>query len=80
MNGVKIGERCSIGQNVNVWGKVVIGNGVKIQNNFSIYDSVEIEDNIFLWAFNSQIIQKLLKKTVKKKASVLGLIQQLSEV
>lgn len=43
----RIGERCILGQNVNVANDVVIGNNVKIQNNVSIYTGVEIEDDVF---------------------------------
>jgi UDP-2-acetamido-3-amino-2,3-dideoxy-glucuronate N-acetyltransferase len=48
MKGAKIGERCVIGQNVNVDGGTVIGNNVKIQNNVSVYTGVVIEDDVFL--------------------------------
>ena len=48
MKGAKIGERCVLGQNVNVDGGVVIGNNVKIQNNVSLYTGVVIEDDVFL--------------------------------
>jgi len=37
MKGARIGERCVIGQNVNVDGGSVIGNNVKIPNNVSVY-------------------------------------------
>lgn len=40
-----IGCNCSLGQNVNVAGKV--GNGCRIQNNVSIYEGVELEDEVF---------------------------------
>ena len=40
-----IGKNCSLGQNVNVAGKV--GDGCRIQNNVSIYDGVVLEDNVF---------------------------------
>lgn len=40
-----IGNNCSLGQNVNVAGKM--GNGCRIQNNVSIYEGVELEDNVF---------------------------------
>lgn len=46
-SGAKIGERCILGQNVNVANDVRIGNNVKIQNNVSIYTGVEIEDDVF---------------------------------
>jgi UDP-2-acetamido-3-amino-2,3-dideoxy-glucuronate N-acetyltransferase len=48
MKGARIGERCSIGQNVNVDGGAVIGNNVKIQNNVSVYAGVVVEDDVFL--------------------------------
>lgn len=41
----RIGCNCSLGQNVNVAGTV--GNGCRIQNNVSIYEGVELEDNVF---------------------------------
>jgi len=46
-SGVRIGERCILGQNVNVANDVVIGNNVKIQNNVSVYTGVELEDDVF---------------------------------
>jgi UDP-2-acetamido-3-amino-2,3-dideoxy-glucuronate N-acetyltransferase len=48
MKGAKIGERCILGQNVNVDRGATIGNQVKVQNNVSIYTQVEIEDDVFL--------------------------------
>jgi UDP-2-acetamido-3-amino-2,3-dideoxy-glucuronate N-acetyltransferase len=42
-----IGERCSLGQNVVVMGGTRIGTNVKIQNNVSIYEGVELEDDVF---------------------------------
>src|SRR5580698_6526815 len=48
MKGARIGERCVIGQNVNVDGGTTIGNNVKIQNNVSVYTGAEIEDDVFL--------------------------------
>jgi UDP-2-acetamido-3-amino-2,3-dideoxy-glucuronate N-acetyltransferase len=48
MKGARIGERCILGQNVNVDGGTVIGNNVKIQNNVSVYTGVVIEDDVFL--------------------------------
>jgi UDP-2-acetamido-3-amino-2,3-dideoxy-glucuronate N-acetyltransferase len=48
MAGSRIGRHCSLGQNVNVAGDVVIGDGVKIQNNVSIYTGTVIEDDVFL--------------------------------
>jgi UDP-2-acetamido-3-amino-2,3-dideoxy-glucuronate N-acetyltransferase len=48
MKGAKIGERCILGQNVNVDAGTLIGNNVKIQNNVSVYTGVVIEDDVFL--------------------------------
>ncbi len=48
MKGARIGERCVLGQNVNVDGGTVIGNNVKIQNNVSVYTGAAIEDDVFL--------------------------------
>jgi len=47
MSGAVIGERCSLGQNVFVGGRARLGANVKVQNNVSIYDCVEIEDDVF---------------------------------
>jgi len=44
-SSAEIGENCSLGQNVNVAGKV--GNGCRLQNNVSIYEGVVLEDNVF---------------------------------
>lgn len=46
--GARIGQRCVLGQNVYVAATAVLGNGVKVQNNVSIYDAVVIEDFAFL--------------------------------
>ena len=45
--GARIGERCSLGQNVFVANQVEIGHGVKIQNNVSVYEGVILEDYVF---------------------------------
>ena len=42
-----IGERCSLGQNVNIGSRVRIGNGCNIQNNVSVYTGVTLEDYVF---------------------------------
>src|SRR5688500_19268369 len=47
MPGAVIGERCNLGQNVVVMGRVRLGNNVKVQNNVSIYEGVELEDDVF---------------------------------
>src|SRR6185436_18479594 len=46
-SGARLGERCILGQNVNVANDVVIGNNCKIQNNVSVYTGVELEDDVF---------------------------------
>jgi UDP-2-acetamido-3-amino-2,3-dideoxy-glucuronate N-acetyltransferase len=48
MKGSRLGERCVVGQNVNIDGGVTIGSNVKIQNNVSVYTGVVIEDDVFL--------------------------------
>jgi UDP-2-acetamido-3-amino-2,3-dideoxy-glucuronate N-acetyltransferase len=48
MKGAKVGERCILGQNVNIDGGTAIGNNVKIQNNVSVYTGTVIEDDVFL--------------------------------
>ena len=45
--GAKIGRECVLGQNVNVGGKAVLGNYVRLQNNVSVYDGVILEDYVF---------------------------------
>lgn len=47
LTGCSIGAACSIGQNVVVGKGVKIGIGCKIQNNVSVYEGVELEDNVF---------------------------------
>jgi UDP-2-acetamido-3-amino-2,3-dideoxy-glucuronate N-acetyltransferase len=48
MKNAVIGDRCIIGQNVNVDGGAVVGSNVKIQNNVSVYSGTVIEDDVFL--------------------------------
>lgn len=43
----RIGEHCSLGQNVFVANRVTIGDGCKIQNNVSVYEGVTLEDYVF---------------------------------
>jgi UDP-2-acetamido-3-amino-2,3-dideoxy-glucuronate N-acetyltransferase len=47
MSGARIGRDCNFGQNVVVHPTAVVGNGVKVQNNVSIYDAVILEDDVF---------------------------------
>lgn len=62
--------------------KVNIGNGVKVQNNISIYEGVEIEDDVFLgpsMVFTNVINPRAFivrkeefKKTILKKGCSIG--------
>ena len=45
-SGATLGKDCVLGQNGYI-ANVTIGNGVRIQNNVSIYDRVVLEDNVF---------------------------------
>lgn len=47
MSQAKVGQNCSLGQNVLVANRVVVGDGCKIQNNVSIYEGVTLEDYVF---------------------------------
>jgi UDP-2-acetamido-3-amino-2,3-dideoxy-glucuronate N-acetyltransferase len=47
LGGAVIGERSSLGQNVVAMSGTRIGNNVKIQNNVSVYEGVELEDDVF---------------------------------
>ena len=47
MPGAVIGARCNLGQNVVVMSGTRLGNNVKVQNNVSIYEGVELEDDVF---------------------------------
>jgi UDP-2-acetamido-3-amino-2,3-dideoxy-glucuronate N-acetyltransferase len=46
--GAEIGEGCLLSQNVYVEGRTRIGNNVKIKNNVSVYECVELEDDVFV--------------------------------
>jgi UDP-2-acetamido-3-amino-2,3-dideoxy-glucuronate N-acetyltransferase len=82
MKGAKLGERCVIGQNVNVDGGVTIGSNVKIQNNVSVYTGVVVEDDVFLGPScvltnvsnpRSQVNRhSLYEKTVLKRGCSIG--------
>jgi UDP-2-acetamido-3-amino-2,3-dideoxy-glucuronate N-acetyltransferase len=43
-----IGNHCNIGQNVFVDDHAIVGNRVKIQNNVSIYNNVQLQDDVFI--------------------------------
>ena len=82
MKGARIGERCVLGQNVNVDGGTVIGSNVKIQNNVSIYTGLVIEDDVFLGPScvltnvtnpRSQVNrQRLYEKTIIQRGATIG--------
>ena len=48
MGGARIGAGCVLGQNVFVGGRAVVGDRCRIQNNVSIYDGVELADEVFV--------------------------------
>lgn len=48
MVGAEIGPQCTIGQNVFIASKAVLGRNVKVQNNVSVYTGVVCEDDVFL--------------------------------
>lgn len=48
MPSARIGRDCSLGQNVFVAGAAVVGDRCRIQNNVSLYDGVELEDEVFV--------------------------------
>jgi UDP-2-acetamido-3-amino-2,3-dideoxy-glucuronate N-acetyltransferase len=47
LTGSTIGAGCNIGQNVVIGPRVKVGQGCKIQNNVSVYEGVELEDDVF---------------------------------
>lgn len=47
MSGARIGENCTLGQNVYIGPGVRIGDGCKIQNNVSVFKGVTMEDRVF---------------------------------
>ncbi len=48
MGGAKLGDKCVVAQNCYIGSRAVLGKGVKLQNNVSIYDLVELGDNVFV--------------------------------
>jgi len=46
--GARIGRRCVLGQNVFVASTAVVEDGCRIQNNVSLYDGVELADDVFV--------------------------------
>ncbi|MEX0777892.1 MAG: acyltransferase [Phycisphaeraceae bacterium] len=47
MPHARIGRKCSLGQNVSVGSRAVLGDFCKVQNNVSIYDQVVLEEHVF---------------------------------
>ncbi len=47
LGNVRIGRDCSIGQNVMIGPHVRVGDRCKIQNNVSLYEGVDLEDDVF---------------------------------
>jgi UDP-2-acetamido-3-amino-2,3-dideoxy-glucuronate N-acetyltransferase len=47
MGGALIGEDCVVGQGCFVATTAVLGRGVKLQNHVSVFDGVELEDDVF---------------------------------
>jgi UDP-2-acetamido-3-amino-2,3-dideoxy-glucuronate N-acetyltransferase len=47
LSSARIGKGSVVGQNGYI-GKVTIGDGVRIQNNVSVYDGVTLEDHVFV--------------------------------
>jgi UDP-2-acetamido-3-amino-2,3-dideoxy-glucuronate N-acetyltransferase len=47
MSGAQIGKDCVLGQGCFVASGAVVGRGVKLQNHVSVFDGVELEDDVF---------------------------------
>jgi len=81
-SGAKIGSDCSLGQGVYVGSSGVIGNNCKVQNNVSIFDAVELEDEVFcgpssvftnVYNPRAGVIRKeKYRKTLVKKGASIG--------
>lgn len=82
IEGSRIGRNCSFGQNCVVGPRAIVGDGVKVQNNVSIYEAVELEDDVFVGpsaVFTNVINPRAFvvrkseyKKTVVKKGATIG--------
>ncbi|OGV36498.1 MAG: hexapeptide transferase, partial [Lentisphaerae bacterium GWF2_45_14] len=80
--GAVLGKKCIIGQNVYIAATAILGNGCKIQNNVSIYDNVELEDEVFCGpsmvftnVFNPRAFierKNEYRKTLLKKGCTIG--------
>ncbi len=78
----EIGESCSIGQNVVIGPRVKVGKGCKIQNNVSVYQEVELEDDVFCgpsMVFTNVLIPRAFierkhefKKTLVKRGATIS--------
>lgn len=78
----RIGNNCTIGQNVYIDSEVIIGNGCKLQNNVSVYQHVTLEDDVFCGpsmvftnVYNPRAHLKKMseaKKTLVKKGCTIG--------
>jgi UDP-2-acetamido-3-amino-2,3-dideoxy-glucuronate N-acetyltransferase len=77
-----IGKHCSLGQNVYVGPRTKIGDGCRLQNNVSVYDLVELEQDVFCgpsMVFTNVINPRAhvprkdeFKKTLIKRGATLG--------
>jgi len=48
MSGARIGRNVVISQNCYIGARATVGDGVRIQNNVSVYDDVELEQDVFV--------------------------------
>jgi UDP-2-acetamido-3-amino-2,3-dideoxy-glucuronate N-acetyltransferase len=48
LGGAKTGEACVIGHNCTIFGKAVLGTGVKLEANIDVWDLVTLEDFVFV--------------------------------
>lgn len=77
-----IGKNCSFGQNSYVGPRTKIGDGCRVQNNVSIYDLVELENDVFCgpsMVFTNVVNPRAhiprkeeFKKTLVKRGATLG--------
>jgi UDP-2-acetamido-3-amino-2,3-dideoxy-glucuronate N-acetyltransferase len=82
LRNTKIGKNCVLGQNVMAGPNVIIGNRCKIQNNVSVYEGVELEDDVFCgpsMVFTNVINPRAFierkhefKRTLVKKGATIG--------
>lgn len=47
MKGAKLGRNCNIGQNVFIGSGAILGERVKVQNNVSVYEGVQMQNDVF---------------------------------